>query len=307
MTLYPMNEKRILISVCIATYKREKLLEMLLQSLTEQVLEQNIMIEIIVTDNNIEESAKSILRKFISTDKISFKYFIQPIKNISLTRNVCVENATGDYICFIDDDETADKNWIGNLLNCVHKFNADGAFGYVEPVFDHIIPGHFKQREFYFSAVGNTGSIAKFYYTTNCLIKTELIKSERIPFDPDYGLTGGEDVHLFERLVNKGAKFICSKEAVTYEFIPQNRGNYKYLFNRALRGGQSYLRRNLERRNELFFKIKVLTKIIFRFLYGIFLFFLYPISKKKSVLGMLSIGDAIGKTRALFFKFKALY
>lgn len=301
------EETEILVSVCIATYKREKLLGDLLISLSNQRLNKNIKIEVVISDNESGGSAGPVIESIKNSLSFNIKYFVQPQKNISLTRNVCVENATGDYICFIDDDETADQNWIGNLLDCVHKFNADGAFGYVEPVFDNRIPNHFRQREFYFSPLGNTGSIAKFYYTTNCIIKTELIKSEDIPFDPGYGLTGGEDVHLFERLVNKGAKFICSKEAVTYEFIPNDRGNFKYLFNRALRGGQSYLRRNLERRKNLFFKIKVLTKIIFRFLYGLFLISLYPLSKKKSVLGMLSIGDAIGKSRALFFKFKKLY
>lgn len=302
-----MDGKNKLVSVCIATYKREKLLENLLLSLTKQALPHNIKIEIIVTDNNPIGSAKEIFNKFSNTDTISFKYFIQPQKNISLTRNISVENATGDFICFIDDDETADENWISNLLDCIHEFNADGVFGYVEPVFDNKIPEHFKQREFYFSPLGNTGTNAKFYYTTNCIVKARLIKSEHIPFDHGYGLTGGEDVHLFERLANKGAKFVYSKEALTYEFIPQNRGDYKYLFNRALRGGQSYLRRSLERKKNLFFKIKILIRIFFRFLYGIFLFSLYPFSKRKSILGILSIGDAMGKSRALFFKFKDLY
>lgn len=302
-----MSTRDILISVCIATYNREKLLENLLFSLTNQRLPLNTKLEIIVTDNNKDGSAQEILKKFQNTDFITFKYFIQPQKNISLTRNLGVEYSTGDFICFIDDDETADKSWINNLLDCIHKFNADGAFGYVEPVFDYRIPEHFRQREFYFSPIENTGNIAKFYYTTNCIIKTELVKSEPVPFNPEYGLTGGEDVHLFERLVNKGAKFICNKEAVTYEFIPLNRGNYKYLFSRALRGGQSYLRRNLERRKKMFFKIKVFIKIIFRFLYGLFLIFLYPFSRKKTVWGVLSVGDAIGKSRALFLKFKELY
>jgi succinoglycan biosynthesis protein ExoM len=302
-----MNEKKILISVCIATYKREKLLERLLQSLTEQVLEQNIKIEIIVTDNNIEESAKSILSKFISTDKILFKYFIQPIKNISLTRNVCVENATGDYICFIDDDETADKNWIGNLLDCFQKFNADGAFGYVEPVFDKGVPSHFKNRSFYFSPMGKTGSLAKFFFTTNAIVKSELIKNEDGPFNSAYGLTGGEDVHLFERLERKGAFFVNCREAVTFEFIPIERTNNKYLYKRALRGGQAFARRKLERKNNFIEKFKILSKASLMIFFSLTFYCLRFYSKFYKIEYIQILGASVGKIRSLFKFYKIIH
>ena len=302
-----MIKNQILISVCIATYKREELLKNLLQSLLLQELPTFSTMEIILVDNDSFASAKRIFQQFNNTEKIQFKYLIQPEKNISLTRNMSVKNASGEYLCFIDDDETADENWIMNLLKCILDFRVDGAFGYVEPVFNENIPDYFKHREFYFSSVGTSGSKARYYYTTNCMIKSELIKTENIPFNPSYGLTGGEDVHLFERLAKKGAKFVYCKEAVTYEFIPRNRANFKYLFNRALRGGQSYLRRRLENKSHLLFKVSIILKVILRIISGLIFLALYPFSKNKSILGIISIGDAIGKSRALLSKFKELY
>ena len=301
------EENNILISVCIATCNRIDLLRKLLISLCEQNLDKNFEIEVVITDNDSEYSAFPVIESLKGSVPYTIKYFKQPQKNISLTRNVCVANSTGEYICFIDDDETADKEWIKNLVNCIRDFNADAVFGYVEPVFDSNIPEIFKFREFYFTPVASTGSLASYYYTTNCIIRTDLIKSEKTPFDPNYGLTGGEDAHLFEKLASKGAVFISSTSAVTYEFIPFNRGTYKYLFNRALRGGQAYLRRNLEQSKDMTFKLISIMKISLEFLYGIFLFILSPFSKKKSVLATLKIGDAIGKCRAVLFKFKELY
>ena len=296
-----------LVSVCIATYKREKLLERLLLSITKQQLEKNIEIEVIVTDNDPDSSTKSIIEKIKNSHSIILKYFVQSSKNISLTRNMCVANSSGDYICFIDDDEIADENWVSNLLSCLMKFNADGAFGYVEPIFDAKIPDHFKRREFYFSPVGETGTTAKFFYTTNCIIKAEFIKSEETPFDPNYGLTGGEDVHLFERLFYKGAKFINCKTALTFEYIPSERASYKYLFNRSLRGGQSFARRRLERNNTLVYKMMILLKsIIMIICYSVLLVFIFY-SENFRIKYFQILGASFGKLRSLLGFYKNLY
>ncbi len=114
----PMNPgSEIIISVCIATYKREILLENLLISLNRQDLPPEIKLEIVITDNNPIASARPIIKKFTNSEKIYYKYLVEPEKNISLARNKCVENTSGRYICFIDDDETASESWIKNLFD----------------------------------------------------------------------------------------------------------------------------------------------------------------------------------------------
>jgi len=300
-----IKERKLLISVCIATYKREAQLEKLLKSLYDQELHEKILLEIIVTDNNAEQSAREVVERFERNDKIKLKYFAQPEKNISLTRNVCVINATGDYLCFIDDDETADRNWVQSFYYAIKKYSADGAFGYVEPVFDKRIPVNLQKREYYFSPVCKTGSTAKFYFTTNAIVKASFIKTENGPFDPAYGLTGGEDVHLFERLEKKGARFIDCKEAKTFEFIPIERGNLKYLFNRAQRGGQSYIRRKLEFNHNLLFRLWVLLKALIQIVYNSIKIILRIFSRNPNTI--INIGASIGKIRSIFKKYKKLY
>ncbi len=296
-----------IISVCIATYKREALLEMLLESLIVQELHDNISLEIVVVDNNSEGSAYRVLQKFNNSQKILFKYLIQPEKNISLARNMCVKNATGKFICFIDDDETASKNWVSSHYNALLKFNADGAFGYTKPIFDVKIPDHFKNRKFYFTFVGVTGGITRFYFTTNTIVRADLIKSEAIPFDPGYGLTGGEDVHLFERLAKKGAKFIDCREALTYEFIPEDRGTETYLFKRALRGGQAFVHRRLEQNNKISNKLIILTKALIMSSYSSMLYFLKYYSKYNKLKNLQILGASIGKIRSVLKVYQNIY
>ncbi len=294
-------------SVCIATYKRESLLEKLLISLKNQLLPPDFKLEIVVTDNNFEASAQHILKKFTDTENICFKYFVQPEKNISLARNTCLANAKGDFICFIDDDETASEYWIWNLYETLKYFNADGVFGYVEAVFAENIPFEFQNREFYFSPVGGTGTKAFYLFTTNVLIKSNLIKNEKVPFDPEYGLTGGEDVHLFERLERKGAKFIISREAISYEHIPAERATKKYLYNRALRGGQAFIRRKLNYNRRFTVKFFILLKAAIMIIYSAIFYSIIFFSKYNQIKMLIILGSSIGKIRSLFNKFKIMH
>ena len=97
-------------SCCINTFARPDLLKKLLVSLHKQKLPADVELEIIVVDNGPNQKGEKVVEGVnkLYTNKI--KYFIQPEKNISLTRNIAVQNSTGEYILFIDDDGSAEMN-----------------------------------------------------------------------------------------------------------------------------------------------------------------------------------------------------
>ncbi len=187
------------------------------------------------------------------------------------------------------------------------KYNADGVFGYVETIFENIIPDEFRKREYYFSQMEATGMKSQFYFTTNCIVKADVIKNETMIFDPEFGLTGGEDAHLFERLENKGARFVDCKEAATYEFIPQSRASYKYLFNRSLRGGQSFARRKIEQNKNFIFRLFVLIKALIMIFYSSLLYIPGLFHHQFKIESIQILGASIGKIRSVFGNYKMLY
>lgn len=241
-------------SVCIATYKRSQLLRKLLDSILSQNLPDNIELQVVVVDNDVEKSAEHIVKEYKNKGNMIFEYFVQPEKNISLTRNVAVSNSNGEYLLFIDDDEEADKNWLASYVEALNKYNADGVFGPVFPLFHNRTPAWIREGDFFTRPNPPTGSKVLFARTGNCIIKTKLIKSEPGPFDPSYGITGGEDSHLFERLQRKGANFICCKEAIVSEFIPPARTTVKWLFRRSFQTGNIFTRRMIENANNKLIK-----------------------------------------------------
>ena len=63
-----------------------------------------------------------------------------------------------------------------------------------------------EESNFFTKDCSPTRDTAVYTRSSNCIIKADLIKSEPGPFDPVYGITGGEDTHLFTRLQRKGYK-----------------------------------------------------------------------------------------------------
>ena len=64
--------KKIICSLCIATFKRTALLRKLIQSLFEQKKIDDIILEIIIFDNDIEKSAKEIVAEFSDQTSTTF-------------------------------------------------------------------------------------------------------------------------------------------------------------------------------------------------------------------------------------------
>src|SRR5215813_6618174 len=77
------------ISVCIATFRRLDRLEALLLDLTRQRL---LPQEVIVVDNEQAGSAGAVVDRIRRLNPpFALRYAVQPVKNISLTRNRTVE------------------------------------------------------------------------------------------------------------------------------------------------------------------------------------------------------------------------
>ena len=93
------------ICVCICTYKRPEFLKRLLGELRGQDTAGLFTYSIVVADNDQLRSAQETVSDYASSSHIPIKYCVEPRQNIALTRNKAVENADGDFVAFIDDDE----------------------------------------------------------------------------------------------------------------------------------------------------------------------------------------------------------
>lgn len=113
-----MNKK---ISVIVAVYNTEKYVEKCLNALLNQTY-QNL--EIIVVEDGSTDNSKEVLKKYADNKKIKIIYN-KKNSGLSYSRNVGLENATGDYIGYIDSDDYVDLDYYEKLMHAIIDSKAD--------------------------------------------------------------------------------------------------------------------------------------------------------------------------------------
>src|SRR4051812_5167014 len=112
------------IAVCICTFKRLEFLRRLLRALDQQETAGRFTLTVVVADNDAAQSARGVVEEF-SNRSFKLIYCAEPRQNIALARNKALQNAEGDFIAFIDDDEFPADDWLQELLATCEKYRAD--------------------------------------------------------------------------------------------------------------------------------------------------------------------------------------
>ena len=105
--------KNSLISIVVPIYNVEKYLNECIDSIIAQTYKN---IEIILVDDGSPDSCPVICDNWKEKD-YRVKVIHKENGGLSDARNVGIENAKGNYICFIDSDDYVEKNYVEELYN----------------------------------------------------------------------------------------------------------------------------------------------------------------------------------------------
>lgn len=119
--------ERLKVSVVINTYNRAESLKSTLESLYHQT-DPNF--EVIVVNGPSTDNTEDVVKPYLNT----LKFVSCPERNLSVSRNLGIEAASGDIVAFIDDDGIADPNWIRDLID---GYDDPGIGGVGGLVYDH--------------------------------------------------------------------------------------------------------------------------------------------------------------------------
>ncbi len=225
------------ICMCICTYRRPQLLKRLLGELRAQDTDGLFSYSIVVADNDDQRSAEPVVSAFAASSSVSIRYCVEPQQNIALARNKAIENANGDFVGFIDDDEFPTKSWLLTLFKACNQYDVDGVLGPVKPHFDEEPPRWVVQSKLFDRPTYPTGFVIDWRKgrTGNCLLKRRVFEASAPPFRPDFRT--GEDQDFFRRMIEKGHVFIWCDEAVAYEVVPPIRWKTTFMLRKALLRG----------------------------------------------------------------------
>ncbi len=223
-------------SVCIATFRRPGGLARLLGSLA---LQQGDVpdFEVLVVDNDAAASAAQVCEDFQET--LRLRYVVEPVRGIALARNRAVASSDGRFLAFIDDDNEAAPNWLASLHRVAEAQEADAVFGPIVFRFAEEPPAWIRQCGFFEYPEIATGAPVPWYWTrtSNAYVRRASLPDPTTPFDASLALVGGEDVDLFARMIDRGARLVAAADARVYEYRDASRTTVRWLARRSFRNG----------------------------------------------------------------------
>lgn len=172
------------VSIIVPVYNVEKYLAKCLTSIINQTLKD---IEIICVNDGSTDNSLAILNKFASKD-----YRIKVIDNahygVAKTRNIGLQEATGEYIGFVDSDDYLDLDFFEKLYQVATENNSDIAVASIlkhKKFFNRYNAKYTKEE----IAIDIQDKIKLcgdkkhfFFYAWNKIYKSSLIKGNNISF-----------------------------------------------------------------------------------------------------------------------------
>ncbi len=111
------------ISVIVPVFNAEKFVGKCIESVLSQSFSN---FELLLINDGSLDNSLDILNYYKKNDERIFVYN-QINSGVSAARNVGIQNASGDFICFIDSDDFIGKNYLENLIAEIRDF--DVVFG----------------------------------------------------------------------------------------------------------------------------------------------------------------------------------
>jgi len=109
------------ISVIMLTYNRENLVRNAIESVLVQTFKG---FEYIIVDNGSSDESGIIADEYAAKDE-RIKVIHREKGNIGSGRNAGLDAGKGDYIAFVDDDDTIEPDYLEYLYKLITKHNAD--------------------------------------------------------------------------------------------------------------------------------------------------------------------------------------
>lgn len=102
-----------LVTIIVPFYNREKYLAKCIESLINQTYKN---IEIVLVDDGSTDDSKEICYSFQKKDD-RIKYIYKNHSGVSASRNKGIEMSSGEYLTFVDSDDTIAPNYVETLVN----------------------------------------------------------------------------------------------------------------------------------------------------------------------------------------------
>lgn len=215
--------KDLKVSILVPFYNVEKYVGRCVESLFTQTY-QNI--EYVFVNDCTPDRSAEVIQKYINMYNIADKCKMiihKQNQGISVSRNDCLDNMTGDYFLFVDGDDYINKDMVELLVDAAVRENADiSGCGYIEEYPDHSVEYPQKYTNNHDEMLRSITMLTIKGVLWKLLIRRELIVINNLRFPYDNSIN--EDYYYCCRLFYY-AKSFASVDKCLYHYVQYNPNN----------------------------------------------------------------------------------
>lgn len=151
-----------LLSILIPVYKTEKYVKRCLDSILTNMETSNSVCEVILVDDGSPDNSGIICDEYAEKHPDIIKVFHKTNEGTGATRNFLLDNACGEYVWFVDSDDTITENALTVITSliknhegvdiisfCLRRFNVEGDYQPAQNVPTHL--GEMSAKEYFLS------------------------------------------------------------------------------------------------------------------------------------------------------------
>lgn len=238
--------ERLSIVVAVLTFRRPDLLADFLDGYARIALPDGCDVTLLVVDNDAAGSGRPTFEA--CRDRIpAARYVVEPQTGIPVARNRAVDEAMAagaDALCFIDDDEVPETDWLVRLVEAWRLSGAElvgGPVGVAAPPhgatwWQRLMNASLAaraDRKFRLTAEAAARGGRYTIVTNNWLCDLRWLRSKGLRFDERLLMTGGSDTAFCRAAIAAGCRKAWAADAVVHETIPADRLTARYQLHRG--------------------------------------------------------------------------
>ena len=198
--------------------------------------------EMLLVDNGSSDNTQEVINSY--KEKLPIRSVIEETPGLSNARNTGVKNATGEYICWTDDDVKVDTKWLVGYVEAFKKYPDAVVFGgVIEPVAETEFPKWWVENAKLLEHIVATRNLGDEYislsvdknmlpYGANFAVRAKEQREEI--YDINLGVSPlikrlGEETDVIIKLMRKHKSGIWNPVSKVFHYIPAKRLTEEYI------------------------------------------------------------------------------
>ena len=227
------------LSIVISTYNNAASLERTLESVAVQDADKSLWECVVVNNNSTDDTAERVAAFAKAHSDLNIKLVDEPQQGLSHARNRGIVESKGQFIAFIDDDETINEGFVSAYIDLFCNHGAFVGAGALKVQYETTRPkwmSHYTEK-----MIANPLDLGSEIVTIsrtimptggNMAFNREVFNLYG-NFDTNLGrkgdeLFGGEENDLFERIRELGERIYYAPQAIAYHHIADKKLTPEY-------------------------------------------------------------------------------